>query len=468
MSAERILLVEDDTALRHLLEDELETEGYQIEAVGSAEDAVSALHSCLPDLIISDLRLPGANGLSLLEAIDDFNPRPLLMFITAFGSVRQAVEALKAGANEFMTKPLDMDHLLMNVQRLLEGRQLQYQLQQYQQQLAQDDFHGMIANSLVMHNLRSALLRIAAADGPVLIQGESGTGKELVARALHEESPRAAAPYLAVNCGGIPSELMESEFFGHIAGAFTGARQQRPGLFQQAQGGTLLLDEVGEMPLSLQAKLLRVLQDGEVRPVGSDTATHVDLRIIAATNRDLRQAVAEGTFREDLFFRLETFNLEIPPLRERGEDVLLLANHFLARFSARRHTRIRGFNDEALDILRRYPFPGNIRELENAIERAVTFCDEDIIKAEHLPSRLQKTAASAADTETAFPDTLLGFSSENGLPSLEQVQMRYARYVLEHTEGNKRQAAAILGITRRTLYRWLDSKDFHSEPDQHN
>lgn len=451
-----ILLVEDDNSLRFLLQDELESEGYRVLAAASAEEAATLLEQEAPAVIISDLRLPGASGMSLLSLGQRLEPRPAMLIITAFGTVRQAVDALKAGADDFLTKPLDMDHLLLSVNRLLESRRLRGELGRYRELMAEEKFHGMIMGSAAMHNLREQIRRIATASGPVLILGESGTGKELVARAIHEESDRREGPYLTVNCGGIPSELMESEFFGHTSGAFTGARGSRAGLFQQADGGTLLLDELGEMPLPLQAKLLRVLQDGQVRPVGSDHEHHVDLRILAATNRDLARAVEEGAFREDLYFRLETFAIQIPPLRERGDDILALANHFLARFAARRNVTLRGFSDAAVQKLRDYPFPGNVRELENAVERAVTFCDGELIEPVHLPRRIADHAPGldepAADRVSSFP----WLSRSAPLMTMEELQRRYLDHVLEQTGGNKRRAAQILGITRRTLYRWLE------------
>lgn len=451
-----ILLVEDDNSLRFLLQDELESEGYRVLAAASAEEAATVLEQEAPAVIISDLRLPGASGMSLLSLGQRLEPRPAMLIITAFGTVRQAVDALKAGADEFLTKPLDMDHLLLSVNRLLESRRMRGELARYRELMAEERFHGMIMNSAAMHNLQEEIRRIATASGPVLILGESGTGKELVARAIHEESDRREGPYLTVNCGGIPSELMESEFFGHTSGAFTGARSNRAGLFQQADGGTLLLDELGEMPLSLQAKLLRVLQDGQVRPVGSDREHHVDIRILAATNRDLTRAVEEGAFREDLYFRLETFAIHIPPLRERGDDVLALANHFLARFAARRNVRLRGFSDAAVQRLRDYSFPGNVRELENAVERAVTFCDGDLIEPVHLPKRIADYTPGVdvptAESVPSFP----WLSRSAPLMTMEELQRRYLDHVLEQTGGNKRRAAQILGITRRTLYRWLE------------
>lgn len=455
---ERILLVEDDSGLRELLQEELEAEGYQVAACGDAEQGKALLASWAPDLLISDLRLPGADGLSLLTHLASSNLPPAVLIITAFGSVQQAVKALQAGADDFLTKPLEMDHFLLTVSRLLDNRKLRNEVQHYRSLLAVEQFNGIIGQSPAMQHLFHQIRQIAAAEGPVLVQGESGTGKELVARALHDQSSRCDGPYMVVNCGGIPSELMESEFFGHAAGAFTGARKQRAGLFHQANGGSLLLDELGEMPLALQAKLLRVLQDGKVRPVGSDHEIQLDVRIIAATNRNLTEAVADGSFREDLFYRLETFALHVPPLRARGEDIQRLAEFFLTRFNARQKHSIKGFNDTALTMLQQYSFPGNVRELENAVERAATFCETTLIDAQHLPQRIREHSdrpelpVSTASVPMAPSQPI----DADALPSLETVQRQYIHQVLAATEGNKRRAADILGITRRTLYRWIE------------
>lgn len=459
MPDEHILLVEDDFSLRELLREELETEGYQITATDSAEAAQREIEKCAPDLVLSDLRLPGADGLSLLEPLSKIDPQPALLIITAFATVRQAVAALQAGADDFVTKPLDMDHLMLTVDRLLATRRLKAEVSAYRHVLSTAPFHGMIASSPPMTNLFDQIRRVAKTDGPVLLLGESGTGKELIARSLHKESNRSNGPYLAVNCGGIPSELMESEFFGHTSGAFTGARRERAGLLQEADGGTLLLDEIGEMPLALQAKLLRVLEDGQVRPVGSDRETRVQIRVIAATNRDLQLAVAEGAFREDLYFRLETFSLRVPPLRERGEDIMRLADFFLLRFAARRWVTqpIRGFSDNARAALETYPFPGNVRELENAVERAVTFCDGPTIEPRHLPRRIQEYRENTAKQATPEAPAQSWPGDLKLLPSMDEVQQRYVSHVLHATGGNKRRAAQILGVTRRTLYRWLEA-----------
>ncbi|MEH6493168.1 sigma-54-dependent transcriptional regulator [Halopseudomonas sp.] len=451
---EHLLLVEDDSGLRELLQEELEAEGYQVTACGSAEDALAPLQQAEIDLLVSDLRLPGADGLSLLPAAQALSPAPAVLIITAFGSVQQAVNALQNGADDFLTKPLEIDHFLLTVKRLLENRRLRREVQRYRSIMAVEQFHGIIGQSSGMRRLFQHIRQMAGADGPVLIQGESGTGKELVARAVHEESVRSGRPYMVVNCGGIPAELMESEFFGHAAGAYTGARKARAGLFQQAEGGTLMLDEIGEMPLALQAKLLRALQDGHVRPVGSDHEIQLDVRVIAATNRNLTECVELGTFREDLFYRLETFNLQVPPLRERTDDIHYLADFFLARFNARQQRQIKGFSDAARQALLHYPFPGNVRELQNAVERAATFSQGALIELHDLPERMQTSNLSNPLTQTATPSEL--HQPTDQLPSLEQVQRRYIHQVLDATGGNKRKAADILGITRRTLYRWIE------------
>lgn len=321
----------------------------------------------------------------------------------------------------------------------------------------------MLGQSQAMKQLFEQLEVVAKAKGPVLIQGETGTGKELVARAVHAQSDRADQPFLAVNCAGIPQELLESEFFGHAAGAFTGANKARKGLLVEASGGSLLLDEIGEMPLSLQSKLLRALQDGSIRPVGMDTEEKVDVRIIAATHRDLKQKVQAGEFREDLYYRLETFALHLPPLRERGKDKLLLANKLLEQLSSEQEGSVQGFSQEARQLLEAYHYPGNIRELQNILERALAFCKEPRIEAWHLPERLKQEPLNATDQEAQESSHKVErqLLEGNKLPTLEQLQQRYVRLVLEETSGNKRRAAALLGIGRRTLYRWLDEDAKH-------
>jgi len=456
----RVLIVEDDEDLANLLHDEAADMGLDVRTALDAECAFSELRQWLPDLVVSDLRLPGADGLELLRHSRGVSPPPSFIVVTAFGTVAQAVEALRQGADDFLTKPLDFDHLRLTVARVLENRSLRQQLVRYQELLEEDGFHGMIGRSRPMQQLFSQIRQVAQSAGPVLIVGESGVGKELVARAIHRESQRSGQKLLAVNCASIPENLMESEFFGHVAGAFTGASRPRKGLFVEADGGTLLLDEIGEMPLALQAKLLRVLQEGRVRAVGADAEREVDVRILAATNRNLEVEAASGAVREDLFYRLETFAINIPPLRERDDDIELLIGRYLRRFSIQTGKRIPTLSAEALERLRSYPFPGNVRELQNALERAVTFCSGSTIKLEHLPPRIRNTTVRPAETVAhGVSSKLDSLLSDGALPTLAEMEARYIRYVVEHVGGNKRRAAALLGIGRRTLYRRLDESN---------
>lgn len=449
-----ILLVEDDHSLSQLLAEELETDGYRVFQAANLAQAQDLMLHHRPALIISDLRLPDGDGMQVLAYQQAQHPGIPFIVITAFGTVDQAVEALKAGADDFLTKPLSTDHLRLKIRRLLAQADISRQLAEFRSaQTGNKDF-GLVGESAAMKRLHTEIRQVARSQAAVLIAGESGTGKELVARAIHQQSERAGQPFVAVNCAGIPPDLMESEFFGHEAGAFTGARQARKGLFAEADGGTLLLDEIGEMPLALQAKMLRVLQEGTIKPVGADHEETVDVRILAATHVDLHRAVEEDRFREDLYYRLETLTLRVPPLRERGEDLELLAMHFL-REAAWRHNRgFIKFSDVTLSILGDYPFPGNVRELASAIERAVTFCDGDTIQPEHLPERVRKRRTAVSET----PVQLAPGSSVAQWPTLEVVQKNYVDRVMAEVDGNKRRAAQILGINRRTLYRWLESQ----------
>ncbi len=455
----KILLVEDDEGLGELLLEEVEDAGWTGRLTHTAEEALAMTLNWRPDLIVSDLRLPGADGLALLNKVRSEMPEttPDVLIVTAFGTVAKAVESLKAGAEDFLTKPLDLDHFKLSIRRTLEKRAMRAEIKQMKTLMkGEDTFHGMYGCSQAMLTLFQQLRQVAQADGPVLILGESGTGKELVARAVHLESRPETSPFLAVNCAGIPEHLLESEFFGYEAGAFTGASKSRRGIFAEAEGGTLLLDEISEMPPPLQAKILRMLQDGKIRPVGSNTEQQVKVRIVAATNRDIEEQVTNGTFREDLFYRLETLPLVVPPLRERGEDIDLLAGIFLNKQAYAAEKQIRGFSAKALDMIHRYPFPGNVRELQNAVERAVVFCHEGEILPEHLPARIRKHVeehGTSPDNTLASPHFPI---SDDSLPSLEEVEKRYIRHVMEKVDGNKRAAASILGIARRTLYRHLE------------
>ncbi len=452
--ASSILIVEDDQALRSLLEEELTDAGYQITTVNNAESAWTYLQQNTATVVLSDLRLPKADGIELLQQTRQMSTPPGFIIITAFGTVEQAVDALKQGADDFLTKPLKLDHLRLSVERVIETKRLQDEVRQYRKLLAEESFHGIVGRSEPVHKLVDNIRQIARASGPVLIMGESGTGKELVARAIHKESDRADAPFIAVNCAGIPPDLLESELFGHAAGAFTGAHKARKGLFAEAEGGTLLLDEIGEMPLGMQAKLLRILQDGMIRPVGANREVELNVRIVTATNRTLEDDVRDQRFREDLYYRLETFLLRIPPLRERGDDIELLAAHFINRYSARLQKNLDGITPAALDRIRYYSYPGNVRELSNIIERAVTFCQNNMLDIENLPDRLRAGSGIKQSLDELSPAGSLLEGDE--LPTLEELDNRYIQYVLQRLDGNKRRAAELLGIGRRTLYRRLD------------
>ncbi len=464
----KVLVVEDDAAMRKLVCMALEDAGHAVIGVGSAESALAELKEFEADVVISDLKLPSADGMQLLAWTRDLHSPPAFLVVTGFGTVDRAVLALKAGADDFLTKPVDMETLRFRIARLLETRRLRGELRRYQEALEADDYRGMVGRSEGMRAIFAEIERMARGRGPVLIMGESGVGKELVARAIHSASDRSDGPFMAVNCAGVPATLLESEFFGHVKGAFTGATGERFGLFQEADGGTLLLDEIGEMPMELQPKLLRALQEGQVRPVGSDRSRAVDVRVIAATNQNLTTAIHEGRFRQDLYYRLETFSITIPPLRAREGDLELLAARFIRRHAARLGRRPPEPTAAFLACLRAYTFPGNVRELENVVERAVTFCEGEVLEPRHLPGRIARRESDAAPaaprTDTASGALAAMPMGANGaLPTLREMETEYVRQVLDRVGGNKRRAAALLGISRRTLYRRLGEEEMDAE-----
>ncbi|NIC06321.1 sigma 54-interacting transcriptional regulator [Billgrantia bachuensis] len=451
-----ILIVEDDAAILELLEEELQEAGYQTLGVGSAEEAVVTLSHSEVALVISDVRLPGMNGMQLLEQLRHEGSRLGFIIITAFGTIDQAVEALKIGADDFLTKPLDLESVGEAVFRVLENRRLAERLHQSE---PTGHFHGIVGESETMQALFHDAARLAKSDAPILILGESGTGKELLARAIHAESPRSNEPFVAINCASIPSELMESEFFGHVKGAFTGASDSRQGLFQAANGGSLFLDEIGEMSPGLQAKLLRALQEKTIKAVGAEREEAVDVRIIAATHRDLEQEIESGNFRSDLFYRLETFSLRIPPLRERQGDIERLISAMIEKHASAQNKSVERIEPLALQTLLDYPYPGNVRELENAVMRAVTLTEDGVLSHTDLPERIRQHGLDQrGSTRQIETGKSLVTSGQQSWPSLEEVEKRYIQKVLEATGGNKRRTADILGIARRTLYRRLEEE----------
>jgi len=451
---ERVWVVEDDTALRNLLLEVTKDAGYESAGFHSADAALRAIDAGeRVDLVITDLMMPGLSGQEFLAQLRTRRSELNVVIITAFGSIESAIELVKAGAYDYLTKPLSTEDLLQAVEAgLVESRARREVARLLQAGAGAPP--GFVGASRSMQDLFRLMARVAHSRHPVVISGESGTGKELVARALHQSSGRGA--FIPVNCGALPENLLESELFGHEKGAFTGADRSRAGLFEAAQGGTLFLDEIGELPLALQPKLLRALEQGEIRRVGSTEPRRLDVRIIAATNRDLEDEVREGRFRDDLFWRLNVLHLLVPALRERPEDIPLLAQHFLDRAaeepgSPRLERRL---SPEAMAVLRSYPWPGNVRELRNAIEQAATLSPGTQLRPEDLPRRI---------AEGGRAGTLVTEASQRGL-RLRDLERRYILDVLQQAGGNKSRAAEILGLDRKTLYRKLQEYR-QEEPD---
>ena len=450
---ERVLLIEDDRDLRSFLLEILEDEGYAAEGFTTADEALDRLENGEPvDLVITDLILPGMRGHELIEEAGSRWPELNVVAITAFGSIGSAVELMRKGAYDYLPKPVSPDRLLTTVRRALADSQLRREVARLRRELDETPREFVAASSAMDEVFR--MLRQAAQTGhPVLLTGESGTGKELAARALHRMSDRDE--FVVVNCGALPEQLLESELFGHRKGAFTGADRDRPGLFETADGGTLFLDEIGELPLPLQPKLLRALEQGEVRRVGDDRPRHFDVRIVAATNRVLEEAVEEDDFREDLFWRLAVVQVFLPPLRQRPADIPVLAEHFLEKARDDGPVRSLSMTGDTMACLTAYDWPGNARELRNAIERAATVATGDRILPEHLPDRVRSRGGASALVEGAARERV----------SLDDLERVYIQRILEETGGNKTRAAEILGIDRKTLYRRLESYDDVEEPE---
>ncbi len=446
----RILIVDDDPGHLETLSLLVAGWGYEVRGADSGEAALAAIREQPRDAVLMDVRMAGMGGLEALEAIKAYNPATPVLIMTAYSSVDTAVRALKAGAYDYLTKPLDFDVLQLTLERALDHVRLRVENQALRRQLPPDfAIPDIIGRGKAMRDLLEMTATVAPTEATVLITGESGTGKELVAKALHANSPRRKAPLVAVNCAALTETLLESELFGHEKGAFTGADKARDGHFAQANKGTIFLDEIGEIPPTTQAKLLRVIQEREVRRVGGDKPFQVDVRILAATNRDLAAEVVAGRFREDLFYRLNVVTLVVPPLRERPEDIPLLAQHFTEHFATKNRKQVRGFTPQAMDLLVRHPWPGNVRELENAVERAVIMATSEYVTERELPlsvtGRDRFTEANGA-----------GQTADASSPaSLEEIERRAIVSALERAGGNKSEAARVLGISRVTLHKKL-------------
>jgi two-component system response regulator HydG len=449
-AAARILVVDDEEDTALLLQDLLKRRGFDVEAVFSAAQCLEHMRRDPADVVVCDIQMPGMNGIELCDQLYHRYPDCAPIVLTGYGRLDTAIAALRAGAWDVLTKPASADVLEIAIDRALEEFAMQREVKRLITERASDDpIPDLLGESAAMRELRRTIRRVAATDATVLVQGESGTGKENVATALHRLSPtRKDHPLVAINCGAMPAALLESELFGHVKGAFTDARNDRRGLFLEAGRGTLLLDEIGELPLEMQAKLLRVLQERSVRPVGGDEERPFDARIVAATNRDLESEVEEGRFREDLFHRINVVAINVPSLRERAGDILLLANAFIARIAERRHIFGPGLSRAAAQRLVDYNWPGNVRELESCIERATALCRGPEIDLGDLPKHIVEHQPTRVEMSTSSPAELL---------TLDELNQRYVRQVLAAVGGNKTRAAKILGIDRRSIYRRLET-----------
>ncbi|HEY7447999.1 MAG TPA: sigma-54 dependent transcriptional regulator [Vicinamibacterales bacterium] len=448
-----ILLVEDKDSLRAMLRHALEAQGHSVVEACDEEEAARALQQGRPGVVLSDLRLPNGDGFGVLRAAKEIDPELPVIVMTAYGSIQDAVAAMKEGALDFLAKPIDPDHLLLLVERALAQRRLVTEYVLLKEELASRRGAPMIVGEdAALRQVSVALHRAAGTDATVLLQGESGTGKELFARALHALSSRADGPFVAINCAAIPDALLESELFGHEKGAFTGAVARKLGRFEMAHKGTLFLDEIGDLPLGLQAKILRAIEERRFERVGGNASLHVDVRIVAATNKHLKAAVAARQFREDLFFRLSVFPVTIPPLRERRDDITILARHFVERFCKELKKPPVALSPQALEELQTYPWPGNVRELQNCIERAIILADGDTILPRNLNLSFRPPREEAAATLDPWVHIdLSGTLSDASRRVLAEVERRKIVQTLAETEGNKVRASEILQVTYKTF-----------------
>lgn len=445
-SQPNLLIVDDDKNNLLALEKVFTREGFGVVTASKGSDALDRCRKKDIDVVLTDLMMPGMDGSELLAAVKSVSPDTEVVLMTAYGTVEAAVEAMKRGAYDFVEKPVKRQSIVKTVRKALEKHSLVVENRTLKKRLSKLEKRTIVGNSPAFHKTMEVAVQAAPSMATILVLGESGTGKELVARAIHENSSRPSGPFVAVNCAAIPESIMEAELFGYEKGSFTGASQRREGRFKAADGGTLFLDEVGEISLSVQVKLLRVLQEGEFEPLGGKT-TSADVRVVAATNRDLEAEVKRGGFREDLFYRLNVIVVNLPPLRQRLEDVSLLADHFLSVYSARNGKQFDGISAEAMDLLTGYYWPGNVRELENVMERAVVLSRNRVVEVADLPAKISD--------EERFQGQI---TVSVGTP-LEEIERRMIRETLRHTRGDKKLAAQLLGIATRTIYRKLETME---------
>ncbi len=447
----QILVVDDDRSMREFLELVLKRERYSVTCAKDGADAILLLKENYFDLVITDLMMPAINGLEVLKKAKELYPDIQVIVITAFGAIETAVKAIKLGAHDYITKPFNNDDLRLRIHRAIETQKIEHENRRLKQELGMKDGKwDIIGVSSSMQEVFTLINRVKDTRTNVLISGESGTGKELVARAIHNQGVRRDEPFIPINCGAIPENLVESELFGHKRGSFTGAIENKKGLFLDADGGTIFLDEVGELSLQAQVKLLRVIQDKKIKPIGDPTEYPVDVRILSATNKDLRQLVKESRFREDLFYRLNVIQIEMRPLRDRRDDILPLARHFLENYSAEFSKNIQNFSKEAMDLLKNYSYPGNIRELENIVERAVAIESTPVILPESLPKELTLVAADKGGRSYTLEDIRLTFNGviDNLLATIEKGLIEDA---IRACSGDRTKACGMLGIPMRSL-----------------
>ena len=452
----RIMVIDDEPLMRITVQDALVADGYKVSAAETGEKGVTLLRENPADILITDLKLPDMDGIQILKEVKTMNPDTQVIMITAYGSIDSAVTAMKLGASDYLTKPFAMDELLLIIKRLLRMRQLEEENISLRKRVEERyGLEGLVGKSPQMLKVYDLIETVAQTDTTVLIYGESGTGKEVVANAIHLQSPRKGRPFVKVNCAALPETLLESELFGHEKGAFTGALKQRKGRFEIADGGTLFLDEIGDISLGVQVKLLRILQERQFERVGGNETISVDVRLICATQKDLKEEIRKSTFREDLYYRLNVVPINLPPLREKREDILLLAGYFIGKFSKKMGKEITGLSEDAKTLLLRYPFPGNIREFENILERAIALIKGKVIQAEDLPEEV-------CGGETPVRNICEKIRASKPLSDAIRVfEKEYIQNVLEKTKGKKGQAAEILGISRKTL--WEKIKELEIE-----